>query len=333
MSELNVRNIEKEEFDEWATLVERSPQGTIFHKSYWLEASLMKYRIYGCYRGSELVGGLPITYSEHLGIKCACHPPLTPYIGAIYENLKGKNVTRLSKQKEICTKLAKKLKEDFDGVSFRFAPFSVDLQPFIWEGFSTSVSYVYRLSIENLDSVWKEMDKRRREYIAHSEREGFYTVLQDDLEELYSLVEKTYQKQQMKPFFRKAAFSYQSILKTKNECKSFVVKDRSGKSKAAVFIVWDRNTAYSLLSGYDYESDSMDAGSLAMWEAIKFSRNQLNLKEFDFCGSMIPRIERYLRKFGGTLTPTYSVDWSKFGIKWLVRAYRITSGLSSKLIH
>ena len=39
MPELNVRKLKATEYDTWGRFVAVSPQGTRFHKSYWLQAS------------------------------------------------------------------------------------------------------------------------------------------------------------------------------------------------------------------------------------------------------------------------------------------------------
>jgi lipid II:glycine glycyltransferase (peptidoglycan interpeptide bridge formation enzyme) len=78
-----------------------------------------------------------------------------------------------------------------------------------------------------------------------------------------------------------------------------------------VYIVWDKDTCYYLLGGYDPERSHSGASALAMWEAIKYAKNELKLSKFDFEGSMVPAIEMFFRKFGGEITPYYSVQWIK----------------------
>ena len=53
-----------------------------------------------------------------------------------------------------------------------------------------------------------------------------------------------------------------------------------------------------------------NAMSLAIWEAIKFTKEVLGLSEFDFCGSMLPGVEHFFRKFGGKLTPFFEISWA-----------------------
>jgi len=80
LPKLTVRKLETTEYDNWDKFVASSPQGTLFHKSYWLRASGRDFRIYGYFKGEELFAGLPLVCSvSRLGVKNASHPSLTPY--------------------------------------------------------------------------------------------------------------------------------------------------------------------------------------------------------------------------------------------------------------
>ena len=127
MSNLKIRPIDKAEFSLWDNFVSQSPQGSIFHTSYWLSASRQKFKIYGCLKNENLVGGFPITYKSKFGFKQAGHPPLTPYLGVVFQKNDGKYVNRISEEKKISEAIAKEIKKDFDGVTFNFSPFFTDL--------------------------------------------------------------------------------------------------------------------------------------------------------------------------------------------------------------
>jgi hypothetical protein len=64
-----------------------------------------------------------------------------------------------------------------------------------------------------------------------------------------------------------------------------------------VYLVWDAESAYSLMSGNDPRLRSSGAISLLRWEAIKFAREVT--RRFDFEGSMLEPVERFFRAFGG----------------------------------
>lgn len=314
-----IRILEATEYDPWDKFVADSSQGTLFHKSYWLKASGREFRIYGYFKGEELFAGLPIVCSaSRLGIKYASHPSLTPYLGVILKKSNVKYVTRISNEKEISRTIARRIKENFGAISFSFPPGPVDLQPFIWEGFSSSVRYTYILSLGDLERVWGEMDDKRRNDIRRAEKDGIYVEDEANFEELFALVEKTFQRQRMEARFRAAAFRYNGILEKKGQCRSFLARNKDGVPLAGVYIVWDWKRSYYLLGGYDPERSHHGASALAMWAAICFTKEELGLNKFDFEGSMIQPVEQFFRKFGGRLTPYYSISWAKPSMKLMI---------------
>ena len=62
------------------------------------------------------------------------------------------------------------------------------------------------------------------------------------------------------------------------------------------------------MGGSDPDIRSSGANSLCLWEAIKFSK--IVTKSFDFEGSMIEPIERFMRAFGSSQTPFFEVSFT-----------------------
>ena len=146
--------MEADEYKMWDRFVAASPQGTLFHKSCWLETSGKEFRIYGYFKGEELIAGVPIVFGDSkLGIKRSLHPPLTPYLGVVFRESQAKYVKRISDEKEMSRTIAARIKKDFGFIHFNFAPSFTDLQPFIWEGFSSGVRYTYLLDLNNLSII------------------------------------------------------------------------------------------------------------------------------------------------------------------------------------
>ena len=329
---MKIRRLEADEHKMWDRFVAASPQGTLFHKSYWFEASGKEFRIYGCFRGEELVAGLPITCDVlRLGIKKGFHPPLTPYLGVVFRENQAKYVKRISDEKDMSRAIAARIKKDFSFILVHFAPSFADLQPFIWEGFSSGVRYTYLLRLDDSEDIWSGMDAKRRNDITRAEKDGIYVETTSDFNQTFALVEKTFDRQQMPMSFRSKAFKYNEVLARRKQCSSFLAKNRHGKAIAATYIVWDEKRSYYLLGGYDAEKSHHGAGAMTMWEAIKFTKNELGLDQFDFEGSMIPSIERYFRKFGGRLTPYYYVTWTKPSAKLLLYGDRLINGVLRRL--
>lgn len=311
LANFEVAVLDKSQFGDWDCFVESSPQGTLFSTSSWLSASGQRFSIYGVLQNGRLIAGIPVAHRVlPLGVKSAEHPPLTPYLGVLHEPSEAKYVKRITREKEIHRAIAMQLKQDFGNIRFNFHPGETDLQPFIWEGYSSDVRYTYRMPLDDISRVWDEMEKRRRNDIHRAERDGVVVEKSVDFEDFFSLVEKTFERQSMQAGFRATAIRYDQLLSSSNQRQIFIAKDDARAPIAGVYLVWDQHRAYYLLGGYDPESGHTGASAIAMWEAIQFAANELKLAQFDFEGSMVPAVEQFFRKFGGTLTPYYSVSWA-----------------------
>ncbi len=275
-----------------------------------------------------MFAGFPVVIQKYLGLKRAGLPSLTPWLGPVYRSSSGKYVTKVSNRKEINRKLARILKEDFDDIALCFSPLIRDLQPYIWEGFSTKINYTYRLNLDNLDDIWNSMDASRRRDIRRAKKDDIVVENLTNFDDTFNLVEKTYARQNKNPYFKETAYAINQALEREEKCRSFLAISSDGQPLAAVYIIWDKATAYYLLGGYDTKYSHHGAGALAMWEAIKYSSEELGLSTFDFEGSMVQHIEKYFRKFGGRITPYYSLQWKSrkrkclFGAKALGRILR-----------
>ena len=89
--------------------------------------------------------------------------------------------------------------------------------------------------------------------------------------------------------------------------------DENGNNHAALLLVWDKHSAYYLIGGSDSNYRNSEAMSLLMWKAIE--KASLMVDNFDFEGTMLESVERFIRGFGGEQTPYYQLVKSK--PKWL----------------
>jgi hypothetical protein len=305
-----VRVLEPAEFAQWDQFVRQSPQGTLFHTTLWLKAAGVPFQLLGCFRGSDLRGGFALNV---LGNRVAGMPvgALTPYLGVLYSRPEGKYVTEISNNKEIGVAIATFLKDKFKRINISFPPEVVDLMPFRWQGFTSRVGYTYRLPLHDLRSVLDNMDAVRRRNITSAEKAGVQIEVGANLEQILRLHEKTFERQRLEPTYSQAVKNIERALSSASRCSGFLARSKGGDTLGGVWIVWDERRAYYLLGGYDHTAKSNNAVALAMWRAIQFAALDLKLIEFDFEGSIIPPVERFFRKFGGTLTPVYSVQYRR----------------------
>ena len=115
---------------------------------------------------------------------------------------------------------------------------------------------------------------------------------------------------------RKLPFNESIIRKLDNELKCrdsrvlLYAYDDEDNVHAATYFVFDNNRCYYLLSGGDPDFRNSGATSLLLWEGIKLASNRVKI--FDFEGSMIEDIERFVRSFGACPRVYYRV--TKFNV-------------------
>jgi len=112
MKEIEVRELEPSEYEEWDLIVKKVSSGTVFHTSEWLkiyrEVLSRDVRIYGCFINDELVGGCPLFVSILKGIlKVASSTSImTDYCGpGVKEDSNLKASQKIQKTHEILNAL------------------------------------------------------------------------------------------------------------------------------------------------------------------------------------------------------------------------------------
>jgi len=314
------------ELPAWDALVKESDQGTVFQESFWLKAAPLPCEILGCFdSGGALLGGIPVCSRRVMGFKVTRPPIFAPYQGVIFKrDDEAKYVRKLSREKEVCEALAKEIKRRSHFAYIDLSPEVLDIQPFIWNGYTGHVRYTYRLDISDMDKAWSGMDPTQRNNIKRAEKDGITVDTGDDLQTVFGLVEKTFERQKMRVSFREAAFRYEAAAKAQDRSRCFVARNRDGQPIASLYIAWDARRSYHLLAGYDPELMHRGASALTIWRSLEYTRNELGVKEFDFEGSMQRQIEVAFRKFGGRLTPHYAVIWRAWFLEpaWFVHGLR-----------
>ena len=137
----------------------------------------------------------------------------------------------------------------------------------------------------------------------------FKLIVRQDLsiDDFLELNIKTFRRQGKEmPYSKYIVNQIHMACKSHSSSKLFIAEDENGKGHAGVYIVWDKQSAYYLLGGGDPELRTSGASSLCMWEAIKFASSVS--ESFDFEGSMIEPIEKFVSSFGATQTPYFAIS-------------------------
>jgi hypothetical protein len=299
---MEVRFLTDDEIADWDGLVDRSPQGCVFCESWWIKASCGdNFRILGCFRGGQLVAGIPLHFARYGFVKVCRMPKLSQSWGPVLEPMEGKYVTRLSREMELLKALADNLRR----IPVFFQCFHHSLPnwlPFYWAGFRQTSIFTYILDdISDDGALWAGLRENVRTDIRKAERRPL-TVSRAEPAEVLLLCDKTFKRQKMKrPFPQELFFSLVRACKERNAGQCFVARDPDGRGHAAAFLAWDKKYAYDLVSGGDPELRNSGANAFLLWWLIRFARDKS--RSFDFEGSGLPQVERFFRAFGARQQP------------------------------
>ncbi len=184
--------------------------------------------------------------------------------------------------------------------------------PFYWSGFTQTTRYTYQLDLtRKVDDLWSGMSATGRRTIRKS-KDRFNVGIQttDDFDSLIRLNNEVYGRQGLNPPHSVELMS--RVFDRANErdaCELLEATDDAGNLHAMLFVVRDKNTTYSLISGSDERLRSSGALHQTFWEAIQ--RSSGRSQRWDFAGSMVEPIEQFLRSFGPTRVPYFNVYGSK----------------------
>lgn len=307
--------------NEIAVEVSTLPGLPLFFYDWWLdlvsEGKKWEYLI-SRNKKSEINGVLPLIYEKKMGLLLSRMPPLTPFLGPWITPFEGEKIhAKISHDQQITEKLISLIPP----VSFYSQKFSPDIDnwySFYLNGFSQTTHYTFILDeIGNLEATWNAMKNTVRTVIRNNEN-GLKFIEEKNAKKLYELQKLTFAKQN-----KSVPFSESLLSRLVNEAhnreagKTFFVEDMNGNTHAGLFVVWDNNMAYMPVLGMDDLYKKSGGVQVLIWNTINLMAGKVN--QFNFEGTMLPRVEPVFRHFGGMKKPYYVVKKDKNILLKLVR--------------
>jgi Acetyltransferase (GNAT) domain len=244
-----------------------------------------------------VLGRLAFTYRRRLGLRILSQPPLTPFCGPWIKSFPGKPATRTSREDDVLDRLIAAL-PPHDVFRQRFHYAVRRWLPFHWAGLRQSTQFTYVIiNLVDLDRIWVGLRENVRTQIRKAQK-MLSVDHEGDVETLLGALRLTFRRQGLDmPYSADLVRRLDRACAAQGARRILVARDASDRVCAATCMVWDDQSAYSLISGNDPEHKSSGAMSLLLWESIKLAREVTG--RFDFEGSMMRPVERFFRAFGG----------------------------------
>lgn len=294
--------------EQYRNLCKKEKSIPIFSQAWWLDAVCGEgnWDVVLIEKGGAIVATLPYRKNKKYGFRTLTMPKLTQNLGPWLKYPEHQKYSkRLAYEKELYSELIALLPAvDLFSQSFHYSV--QNWLPFYWKGFSETTRYTYVLeNLEDLTAIFMNFEHAKRKNIARAEKE---VEVKFDLpaKDFYNNHQMTLEKQGAKIVYSFELFNriYTAAYKN-NAGKTIYAIDSAGNIHAALFVIWDSNSAYDLISTIDPDYRRSGAASLLIKNIISYVADKT--EKFDFEGSMIEMVENSFRQFGAKQIPYFAV--------------------------
>lgn len=299
--------IESDNFDEWDQFVDESPQGCVFCKSWWLNSVCKNgFRIIIIKNNNKIVAGIPLQ-NELDGNNNKVHnmPLLTQTLGVLLAEKEENNYKYLSKTMKLIDLLISEI-EDYKSFYMQFHYNFTNWLPFYWRGYKQTTRYTYIIpDLNNIDNVFSFFSRRKKRDIKKAKEivEIKTDILVSDFYNHHKLSLRKNNKN-IKYLYNDFKRVYEEAY-FRNSGKSWYSIDKNGNICSIIFVIFDKNSAYYLVSSIDPSFKNNGSISLLIWNAMNYFSKKVKIWNFE--GSMKKNIEESFRQFGGIQVPYFLI--------------------------
>ncbi len=288
----------------WDDFVERSPQGAIYAKSWYLQALQCPFQLLVVLEEEAIIAGIALTKN---GRGDYANPYLGKYLGVYYTHFDGNEYTQETKRRK-ATQLLLSALTKLPSFDYFFHPNFTTYLPFYKQDFDNRLRYSYwiHLKPQSLADIEAQFHSKLRSEIKFAQKQKYQLTTDIDIPSFYEICEQTFLQKGIKFPFTIAFFEhYCQSLMDLGILKLMGIQNESGQLMAAIGLLVTPKVTTLILSGIDKNHIQRGANELLIKKGLRLAKEQSDW--FDFEGSMIPEIESFYRKFGGAYKPYMTI--------------------------
>jgi len=280
-----------------------NPSDGVLSSLAWGEMFESSAKSLAVFSGDQAIAPFVLFHFKKFGKDILIHPPFAGSCGLRQVTEHTKPYTRNTELKRILRTISDYLQSEYSDAYIDIAlPTEIkDIQPFTSVGFKSEVGYTYLLDIGLTEKeLLANFSSERRKNVKDALKKEPQIEKDYSENEVIARVKSTLEASGLN-------YDYDTLLRIINSDFSYTVSAISeGEVDAAAVIVYDSHRAYYIAGGSSKEPRKAGSSALVLWEAI-LEAKRLGIRTFDFCGSSVPSIEKFIRGFGGELTPYFRI--------------------------
>ena len=298
--------------EKYEIFCEQHPEIPLFLQVWWLDAVCIEGKIWDvllCEENGKIVSAMPYHLLKKWGFKVIIQPQLTQYNGIWIDYPQNIELhKRYSFEKKVTDNLIDQLEKlNVSYFSQKFHHSFTDWQPFYWRDFQQNTRYTYQIKdLSDLEKVFKNFSYAKQKHVK-KENEDLFVDFSVSADEFYDFYKKCLQQKNDKiEYSRNLFLSIHNETIKREQGKIIALKDKNEEIHSALFFVWDKNSAYALISAINQQFKSDGSSTKIFWEAIKFISDKTQI--FDFEGSMIEGVAKSFQQFGAEQVPYFNIS-------------------------
>lgn len=282
----------------------------IYSQPFWLDAICLpeNWDVW-LYQVNDIVlAAMPYYFECRNGYKYITKAPLTQNNGIIFRvDSNAKLETRAKFEERVidaANDFIESLKLDVYEQQYHYS--FTNWLPFYWHRYTEITRYTYVIeNTKNLELIWDNFSKEYRKNI----RKGYRNCkIKEGLDKclFWECHMKIFEKQNLEcPFSYELWERLYKVTQERDCSKIIYAVDEYDNILSILFLVWDKESVYQLLGGSMPEYQYLQSYNVLTWEGIKLAA-ELG-KKYDFEGSVIKRISKSMREFGGEPKPYFRI--------------------------
>lgn len=282
----------------------------VYSQPWWMDAICGEenWNVWLYQKGDEVLAAMPYYMEQRGNYRYITKAPLTQNNGIIFQHDKGAKLQkRASLEEKVIDAAVQWLQtQDLDVYEQQYPHTFTNWQPFFWNKFKCILRYTYIIEdTSDLNRVMQGYSAKLRNDIKKGQRNTAVIVpLEPDV--FFREHEKIFAKQGLP-----CPFSYELWMRLFQACEAnnsgttLCCKNDAGKITSVAFFVWDKDYVYLLMGGAIPEFSSENSFAYLVHKGIALA-SEKGLG-FDFEGSMIRRIAKAFRDYGGVPMPYYRI--------------------------
>lgn len=274
-------------------------------------------------QNGRIDGVLPYFFTKKYGLKIISQPILTGYMGLWIRYETHWNAHQKASQERTVLKnlIAQLPKTAF--FSQAYPPNFQNWLPFHWAGFDTTPRMTHLLTdLQNTEGVFKNFKDNVRKKIKKT-TPLIRVEKTDEVNVVYTIYEQIMATKGRRMSYSQAFLQHLHTKIVENQAgQLYTASDTEGSLHAALYIIWDKTTAYYWLGGSAIVHRNSGALTVLLWEIMQDVAKR-GIQNLDFTGSDMENLESFFSAFNAEKKTYFKVShYGNRALKFVDKVFR-----------